>query len=172
MTMKLRKLHKKDAPYMLEWMQDEDLTAGLQKKFHSKTLADCLKFIEGSYVSDRCLHLAVVDGDDTYMGTVSLKNINREKCCAEFAIAMRGCAIGKGFSQYGMKELFRIGWEKIGLNMIYWNVLKTNHRAVRFYDKHHYQRIYRIPAVCEEGEHSQELLWYAEERENEEGYVE
>lgn len=133
--MYLRKLHKKDAKFMLEWMHDENVTSGLKKKFHLKTLEDCIGFIENSYKDDNSLHFAIADEGDIYMGTVSLKNIDREKRCAEFAIAMRSCAMGKGFSEYGMREIFRIGWEELGLNMIYWNVLKTNRRAIRFYEK-------------------------------------
>lgn len=133
--MYIRKLHKTDAKFMLEWMRDENVTAGLKKKFYLKTLEDCIEFIENSYKDDNCLHLAVADEGDIYMGTVSLKNIDKEKYCAEFAIAMRSCAMGKGFSEYGMREIFNIGWEELGLNMIYWNVLKMNRRAVRFYEK-------------------------------------
>ena len=84
--------------------------------------------------------MAVVDDNDVYMGTVSLKSIDRETGTAEFAIAVRQQAMGKGFSSYAMKEIIKIGFEALNLNAIYWCVLKKNKRAVRFYDKNGYER--------------------------------
>lgn len=46
--MNLRKLDMKDAPFMLEWMHDPNVTIGLQKKFGEKTLADCEEFISSA----------------------------------------------------------------------------------------------------------------------------
>lgn len=49
--------------------------------------------------------------------------------------------MGKGFSAYGMQEIIRIGFEELGLNLIYWYVAQENSRAIRFYDKNGYKRI-------------------------------
>lgn len=138
--MKLRKLEIKDAPLMLEWMHDNDVVENLGTNFLSKTLEDCVSFIKHSRDSESDLHLAVVDENDVYMGTVSLKGIDYESKTAEFAIAIRKKAMGKGFSSFAMKEIIRIGFEELNLNAIYWCVLKENKRAVRFYDKNGYSR--------------------------------
>ena len=42
----LRRLEKKDAPFMLEWMRDEDITAGFQRPFMQTTLEEVIAFIE------------------------------------------------------------------------------------------------------------------------------
>lgn len=146
--MKLRKLEGRDAGLMLEWMHDPLVTAYLQNHFADKTLADCRQFIADSKIDSRNVHMAVADEEDTYMGTVSLKHI--EGGMAEFAIAMRSCAHGKGFSQYGMAEILRYGLENLGLDFIYWCVNPANRRAVRFYDKNGYDRIEagRLDSVC------------------------
>ena len=34
-----------------------------------------------------------------------------------------------------MKEIFRLGFEELGLEKIYWDVSVENKRAVRFYEK-------------------------------------
>lgn len=138
--MKLRKLEIKDAPLMLEWMHDNDVVENLGANFLSKTFEDCVSFIKHSRDSESDLHLAVVDDNDVYMGTVSLKGIHYESKTAEFAIAIRKKAMGKGFSSFAMKEIIRIGFEELNLNAIYWCVLKENKRAVRFYDKNGYSR--------------------------------
>ena len=143
--MKLRKLEEKDAPYMLEWMHDEDVCEFMQRDFKSMTLANCKAFIQKSQDSNNNLHMAIVDDNDEYMGTVSLKDINYDEKYAEFAITVRKCAMGKGFSGYGMAEIIRIGLEKLQLNNIFWCVSKANLRANRFYDKNGYQRLDVVP---------------------------
>lgn len=138
--MKLRKLELKDAPLMLEWMHDNDVVENLGTNFLSKTLDNCVSFIKQSSESNSDVHMAVVDENDVYMGTVSLKGIDYESKTAEFAIAIRKQAMGKGFSSYAMKEIIKLGFEELNLNAIYWCVLKENKRAVRFYDKNGYLR--------------------------------
>lgn len=137
--MRLRKLELKDAPLMLEWMHDETVIKDMQADFSSKTLEDCNLFILSSKDTRKNLHLAIVDENDEYMGTVSLKNIEEGK--AEFAITVRKCAMGKGYSRFGMREIIRIGLEEMNLSRIYWYVDKNNQRAIKFYDKNGYQRI-------------------------------
>ena len=137
--MKLRKLEIKDAPLMLEWMHDPDVVQNMQTDFTDKTLSDCETFIRTSQTDNKNLHLAVVDDDNTYMGTVSLKNI--ENGAAEFAIAVRKGAMGRGFSKYAMSEIIRTGFEKLKLKSVYWCVSPENKRAVKFYDKNGYTRI-------------------------------
>lgn len=137
--MNLRKLELKDAPLMLEWMHDPDVVQNMQADFAHKSLSDCENFIRASQTDNKNLHLAVVDEDNAYMGTVSLKNI--ENGAAEFAITVRKDAMGKGFSKYAMSEIIRIGIEKLKLKSVYWCVSPENKRAVKFYDKNGYTRI-------------------------------
>ena len=137
--MKIRKLELKDAPLMLEWMHDKSVVKDLQADFCSKTLYDCDQFIMSSRNTCKNLHLAIADDNDEYMGTVSLKNIEDDK--AEFAITVRNCARGKGYSRYGMNEIIKIGLENMNLSRIYWYVDKNNQRAIKFYDKNGYQRV-------------------------------
>ena len=137
--MKIRKLLDKDAPFMLEWMHDAIVVKDLRADFASKTIRDCEQFIEKTQMVKDDLHMAIADDFDEYMGTVSLKHILNET--AEFAIAIRACAMGKGFAQFGMQSIFEIGFEDYGLKEIYWCVAPDNIRALRFYDKLGYKRI-------------------------------
>ena len=134
--MRLRKLESKDAALMLEWMHDKDVTEDLKTDFMSKTLDDCKAFIEAAANEEHDLHLAIVSDDDEYMGTVSLKHIKDGR--AEFGITVRKAAMGKGYSHFGMTEIFRIGFEERKLNEIFWCVDPKNKRAVRFYEKRGY----------------------------------
>lgn len=162
--MKLRRLQKKDAPLMLEWMHDKDVVQFLNGKFASKTIEDCEQFIENSTQMKNNIHLAIVDENDIYMGTVSLKHMNMSPDrIAEFAIALRRCAMGKGFSQFAMREMIRYGLEALELDAIYWCVSTENKRAIRFYDKNQYLRTENVPEILRqnyEPANHKSLIWY------------
>lgn len=137
--MKLRKLELKDAPMMLEWMHDKSVVEDLRTNFLTKTMEDCENFIKSSWNDCDNWNVAIVDDEDTYMGTVSLKNIKEKS--AEFGITVRSCAMGKGYSIWAMREAIRIGFEERGIHKIYWCVSPDNKRAVRFYDKNNFERV-------------------------------
>lgn len=124
---------------MLEWMHDDDVVHFMKADFEHKTLTNCEKFISLAQDSSHNLHLAVADDNNTYMGTVSLKDINYDT--AEFAITMRKTAMGKGYATEGMRQILNLGFNDLNLNTIYWCVSKNNHRAVKFYDKNGYTRV-------------------------------
>lgn len=159
--MKLRALELKDAPLMLEWMHDDSVTKHLAADFNAKQLSDCEKFIEMSKDTSSNLHLAITDDNDTYMGTVSLKNIHDS--IAEFAITVRSVAMGNGYSIWGMTEIIKKGFNEMNLDAVYWCVSKQNARAVRFYDKNGYERTTDVPDSikdCYTEEQQADFYWY------------
>lgn len=164
--MYIRKLKQKDAPFMLEWMHDKTVVENMQANFLSKTLTDCEDFIRNAQNAEEDLHMAIVDEEDTYMGTVSLKHIKGDY--AEFGITIRSGAMGKGYSKFAMEEIIRIGYEELGLNHIYWCLSKKNERATRFYDKNGYKRIDVAPDVVDKTAYTKEqiesYLWYQTDR--------
>ena len=129
--MKLRELKSKDAFRMLEWMHDPIIVENLHVDFLKKNIDDCFKFINNS--NNNNMHYAIVDNNDIYMGTVSLKHITNIN--AEFAIVLHRDAIGKGYSIWSMNKILEIGFCYYKLQEIYWCVDKDNVRALRFYDK-------------------------------------
>ena len=143
--MKLRKLKYKDAPLMLEWMHDSNVTHYLRADFSSKTIFDAEQFIKSSWSSIEDLHYAIVSEEDEYMGTVSLKYIESDS--AEFAIVVRKIAMGKGYAWFGIKTIINKAFDEIGLKNIYWCVSRENTRAIRFYDKHYFHEAIDIPKV-------------------------
>lgn len=163
----LRKLKQQDAPLMLEWMHDEAVVAHLAANFAAKTLADCERFIADSQDGREDLHLAVADEDDEYMGTVSLKHLDRAHGTAEFAITFRSRAQGKGYANFGMRQILRKGLEELGLTSIYWCVSPANCRAVRFYDKNGYRRAEQVPRhILAAYDPAVALQWYVFEKED------
>ena len=150
---------------MLEWMHDTDITQDLKSDFSAKTLEDCVRFIKQSANDKDNLHLAIAGDMDEYMGTVSLKHINKFSGTAEFAITVRKNAMGKGYSQYGMKEIIRIGFEEVKLKKIIWCVSTNNKRAVRFYEKMGYPKIQGINFLEKfyTLKEQENLFWFCEE---------
>lgn len=161
--MQLRKLEQKDAPLMLEWMHDPGVVQHMGANFAEKTVDDCKAFIAASRRSQEDLHLAIVDDTDTYMGTVSLKHIDPVRKDGEFAITVRACAMGKGYSRYAISEIIRIGLQEQGLDKVYWCVSPRNERAVRFYDKCGYPRVDkdRVYTGHYTPEQADVFIWYA-----------
>ena len=159
--MKLRNLELRDAPLMLEWMHDPQVVGHLSTNFAEKTLTDCENFIRWAGETKEDLHLAIANAEDIYMGTVSLKHIHNKT--AEFAITVRACSMGKGYSAYGMNCILRKGIDELGLESIYWCVSRQNARAVRFYDKNGYTRTESVPASIRDAytpEQNADFIWY------------
>lgn len=121
---------------MLEWMNDETVLSGLQaERYRNKSLKDCKDFIIESHneFQNNC-HMAIVDDNDIYQGTVSLKNIDYDLKEAEFAIVLRKNAQSKGYGKSGLKEILDFAFLKLGLEVVYWNVLQSNEKAIRLYE--------------------------------------
>ncbi len=136
--MKLRKLEPKDAPLMLEWMHDSRVTRFFRYDFKSKTLKDAESFIEEAkkeYETGSNYHFAVCDSNDTYLGTISLKNVDSEKKDAEYAISLRHCAQGKGAGTFATKAGLDFAFNSLNLSSVYLNVLDNNAAAIHLYEK-------------------------------------
>ena len=163
MKMNLRKLQIEDAPYMLEWMHDDTVVHDLRADFANKTEEDCIRFIAKAQNETENIHLAVADETDEYMGTVSLKHIRQNT--AEFAVALRSCAMGKGCAFFAMREIMEYGYRTRGIDTVYWCVDPRNHRAIHFYEKHGFQRWDAPDRACGyKDEEKQHYYWYCVER--------
>lgn len=163
--MRLRELEKKDAERMLEWMHDKSVVGFLKTDFSTKTIEDCYNFIS-AYKGNDFLNLAVVNDNDEYMGTVSLRNIGSEE--AEFAITVCKDAMGLGYSQYAMREMLNIAFDEYGLSTVYWCVKKENKRAIKFYNKNGFLQICPSNLTGINGylqEEIEEFIWFSIQKE-------
>lgn len=162
----LRKLKEKDAILMIEWMHDENVVKDLKTNFKNKTINDCKNFIINSLIDEENLHYAIVNEQDEYLGTVSLKNINYNELSAEFAITIRKSAMGTGCSTYAINEIMNKAFKEFGLKNIYWYVDRNNIRALKFYDKNNYKRIdyNSILNICSNAkkDYDEKYIWYLE----------
>ena len=158
----LRPLAQKDADRMVEMMHDEQTTRYLQIGGPSYTKETALRFISQTADESVNLHRAVVDENDVYHGSISLKNIDREKMDAEYAISMHPDAQGKGAAAAATAQILEIAFQDLGLNRVYLNVLAENLRANRFYQKFGFQ--FTHTGSMEFHGEVKELNWYTAEK--------
>lgn len=165
--MLLRQLEQKDAPLMLAWMKDKSVVGHLRTDFGSKTLRDAEAFIQASRNMGESVNLAIASDTDEYMGTVSLKHIERETDSAEFAITVRKEAMGQGYAWFGMRAILEKAFDEWQLRRVYWCVSRENLRAIRFYDKHGFRETPEIPRrILERYQDAPSLKWYKAEPED------
>lgn len=149
---------------MLEWMHDPGVTNVLKKGFASMNLQDCKNFIVSCLDESTDIHRAIVNDYDEYMGTVSLKNVDKKNACAEFAIVIRSCAHGSGLAKKAIGEILEYAHNTLNLEIVYWNVLRKNERAIRFYEKNGFHRA-EFDKICTMsnksiGQNDPDLFWY------------
>lgn len=144
--MRLRDLKLEDAPLMLEWMHDPVVTEKMRGSFSDKTLADAEDFIKASCDKTEEIHLAISSDEDEYMGTVSLRNVDKKNQYAEFAVVVRQKAMAKGYAWYALEEMLNKAFDEYGLESVYWRVSRENEKAIRFFDKHNMHEVIEMPA--------------------------
>ena len=160
----IRRLEIKDLPYMYEWMHDDNVTANLQADFASLTEEKVEKFIKQAMLQDETsenIHYAIVDENDEYMGTISLKNINHKNKNAEYAIVTRSKAHGRGYAQTATFDILKIGFRELGLEKIYLYVSVKNIAANKFYQKCGFKKegIFRKHILI--NDELEDICWYS-----------
>ena len=136
----LRELRESDAVDMLEWMHDQDIQKGFNKNMLSVTLEDAKKFCRDSSIPAELkdganIHWAIVDEQDEYLGTISLKSIDVINKNAEYAISTRKKVHGKGVALSATKQVLTKAFKEYGLHRVYLNVLSDNEAAIHLYKK-------------------------------------
>jgi diamine N-acetyltransferase len=133
--MKIRFLEERDSIYMLEWMKDPKVNCFFRFNSENITLDKVIEFIKNSKYDENNYHFAIVDDNDIYQGTISLKNINNEAKTAEYAIALRYSSQRKGIGLLATKYILDYAFNNLCLNKVYLNVLVNNFGAIKLYEK-------------------------------------
>ena len=133
--MKLRKPLEKDAEGMLSWMKNPRTAEIFATDFSSFTLDKVKNFIKTANADENNLNMVCVDEYDNYLGTVSLKNIDKRAKNAEYAISFSYESQGTGAAAFATKEILKYAFDNLGLERVYLNVIPQNERANNFYKK-------------------------------------
>lgn len=163
MTCRLRPIEQKDCAGMLEWMHDPQINYLYTDKIKNATSASVSRFIEDAQElmeQHKACHYAIVDEQDEYLGTISLKEIEEVKG-AEYAISMRSAYQGKGIASWATQEILRIAFKEMGLHRVYLNVLSDNEHANQFYVKNRFRYEGESKDCILIGGEIKSLKWYA-----------
>lgn len=133
--MKLREPLIKDTERMLSWMKDPETAKIFATNFSDFTVTDVENFILNCNKNEKNINFVCVNDEDEYLGTVSLKNIDKNALNAEYAVSFCYDAHGTGAAEFATKEILKYGFEKLKLERIYLNVIPQNIRANKFYKK-------------------------------------
>ena len=132
----LRPLKEKDAPLILEWLKDKDVTRFFRFDTENATIDSTLEFINSSQNNNDSIHFAIAASeDDEYLGTVSLKNIDQSAKTAEYVISLRKRAQGKGYGYEATVKILDYAFCQLNLVRVYLNVFSDNKKAINFYEK-------------------------------------
>ena len=132
----LRPLEQKDAPLILEWLKDKEVTRFFRFDTENATIDSVQAFINDSRSNSENIHFAISDTkDDEYLGTVSLKNIDKNAKTAEYAISLRKKAHGKRYGYEATIKILDYAFSQLDLERVYLNVLSDNEKAIRLYEK-------------------------------------
>lgn len=156
----LRRLKIDDGYHMLEWMHQPNVSIYFQEDFEHYDIDKVELFIRQS-ISKTNKHFAIVDINDEYLGTISLKNIDYVNLNAEYAIVLRECAMHTGCSREATLELLEYGFNELGLNKIYLKVLANNTRAINFYKKMNFVQEGLFRKHIKKKDTFVDLYWYS-----------
>jgi len=133
---KFRALQLSDADYMCEFLDDPDISGNFLYTRYPFSKDNFIEFIKSSWGSKSNIHYAIVDENDEYVGTISLKNVNYIDRNAEYAIVIRKKYWGKDYAYEATKKIIEYGFNRLNMHKIYLNVLSSNIRANKFYEKY------------------------------------
>lgn len=163
MEYRLRGLKPQDCDGMLEWMHDPQINYLYTDKIKTATRESVEKFIVDAvkmWETGITYHYAIAGSQDEYMGTISLKNIEKIMG-AEYAISMRRQFQGKGIASWATGEILRIAFEELDLNRVYLNVLSDNEHANQFYARNKFRYEGESKQCILVGSELKSLKWYA-----------
>ncbi|MCC5912471.1 MAG: GNAT family N-acetyltransferase [Clostridiaceae bacterium] len=131
----LRELKISDSEHMIGFIRDPEVAKHFLYTRYPMSKEKFEHFIRESWGNRDNVHFAIESDDGEYAGTVSLKSINYVDMHAEYAIAVRKELWGTGIAKDATEAIIDYGFKKLNLNKIYLNVLATNERANKFYQK-------------------------------------
>ena len=159
-NMIIRPLKEKDAKAMCECLNDDNVNHFMNIHSLSFNEQSCLKFIKESQSDKENLNYAIIDEDDNWVGTISLKHIDYKKKEAEYAIITATKVHGKGIAKLASKEILKVAFLELGLEKVYLYLSTKNERANKFYQKFGFNFDRCDKASMEINGELQDINWY------------
>lgn len=160
--MQLRDLNFDDSNNIMNLFQDKDVTKFLHQDFNNFSLDDAHRFISESIGNIDEIDKAIITDENEYVGIVSLRYIDFEEETAELVIVVKPFYFSKGYAWFAVSRMLKFAFNTLKLRGVYWCVLNTDNRAIRFFDKHGFNRPDEdIPSKIKERHFCEkDLIWY------------
>jgi ribosomal-protein-alanine N-acetyltransferase len=139
----LRPLEERDLPAYVAGINDTEVggLAGYKAPMSLQQAKGWLDHVNEKAKKGEGFFFAVCElGDDRFVGTTWLKEVDYWHGSSELAIFMDRDHIGAGFGTDAQRVLLRFAFEAVGLNRVWLTVYASNPRAIRSYEKLGFRR--------------------------------
>ena len=139
----LRPLEERDLPAYVAGINDTEVggLAGYAAPMSTEQAKGWLDHVNEKAKKGEGFFFAVCElGDDRFVGTTWLKDVNFWHSSAELAIYMDRDHIGAGFGTDAQRVLLKFAFNAVGLNRVWLTVYASNARAIRSYEKLGFRR--------------------------------
>jgi len=134
----LRPLEERDMPAYVAGVNDTEVggLAGYKAPMSLKQAKDWLDHVNEKSRKGEGFFFAICElGDDRFIGTTWLKELDYWHSSAELAIYMDRDHIGVGFGTDAQRVLLSFAFNAVGLNRVWLTAYASNPRAIRSYEK-------------------------------------
>ncbi|MEW6299590.1 MAG: GNAT family protein [Thermodesulfobacteriota bacterium] len=138
----LRALDREDAPLLVTWVNDPEVTRTLEVFYRPRTLQQQLDFIETIYKSEHDIVFGIaLKGRDALIGVTGLHQIHFKERHAVFAIFIgEKSEWGKGYGTEATALVTGYAFETLNLNRVSLQVYEYNDRGIKAYEKVGFKR--------------------------------
>lgn len=138
--MKIRKYSLDDVHEMYELFKDKEVTRYLYDNYDYYSMENTKTFISNEN-NNQEIHRAIVNDEDKYVGTVSLRYIDLEEGTAELTIVVKKDYHSKGYAWFAICEILNLAFKELNVRGVYWRIDANNKRAIRFFEKHGFNKL-------------------------------
>jgi RimJ/RimL family protein N-acetyltransferase len=134
----LRPLEERDMPAYVAGINDTEVggMAGYKAPMSVQQAIGWLEHVNNKWKEGRGFFFAVCElGDDRFIGTTWLKDVDTWHGSAELAIYMDRDHIGSGFGSDAQRVLLDFAFTAVGVQRVWLTAYASNTRAIRSYEK-------------------------------------
>jgi RimJ/RimL family protein N-acetyltransferase len=155
-TTYLRPLEKTDAPTLVSWFNDSDVTRFL-RWYRPMSLEQEEKFLDKLQASEMDVILGIVTGpDDRLIGTCGLHHVDTRSRNAEFGISIGDKGYwGKGHGSEATRLMVDHAFATLNLNRVWLQVFEYNERGIKTYEK----AGFRLEGRCRQHTYREGRYW-------------
>ncbi|MGI5943105.1 MAG: GNAT family N-acetyltransferase [Pelotomaculaceae bacterium] len=134
----LRKIKASDTDNIVRWRNSDSVKRNLFTQ-SELTAEQHLGWLKSKVETGSCAQYIIVvseNSTNTDIGTVFIKNIDRQSNKGEFGIFIgEADARGKGYAKLATIEILKIAFEKMMLNRVFLTVMADNISGIKVYEK-------------------------------------